>query len=740
MGFPMPSLLTPLDHLLAEAVQSFPAARGTDGAADAFHGLHVPAAEVERLLARSEGSAGATQGRPNGKSQPGIFARLLSTPKPAAERPAVDLAGDDPALGRLARAFGLSAFDLNVVVLALAVEVDLKYERVFGYLQDDLTRRRPTVDLALALLGGDADDRLANRAAFDADAALLRHNLVALFPDPHDVEPSLLNHYLKLDDRVVDHILGEVSIDARIRTAVKLVEPAVAWPELGIDDDTKDRLALLALGQHARAGEGGPSSLVIQLHGPDGAGKRAVAEALCHCAETWLLVIGLADLLRVDLPPETAIRLAFREAVLLQTPLYLDGLDALLADDDRARAALRVLIEQLEQISGVTFLAGRSAWAPSGALRAKPIVSIAVSVPGYAARDALWREELGDIEAPGVDSDVDVGHLAGQFRFGAAQIRDAVATARNRALWRDPASGRVAMDDLLAAGRMHSHHKLGTIATHIQPVYGWDDIVLPADQLRQLREICHAVRYRAKVYTDWGFDRKLARGKGVNALFAGPSGTGKTMAAEIIARDLGLDLFKIDLSSVVSKYIGETEKNLERIFREAQTSNAILFFDEADALFGKRSEVKDAHDRYANIEISYLLQRMEEYDGVVILATNLKKNLDDAFVRRLQYTVDFPFPEEADRLRIWRKIWPDAMPRDGDMDLAFAARQFRLTGGNIKNVAVAAAFLGAAEGDTVRMAHLIHATRREYQKMGKLCTEVEFGPYMHVLEAEGGGA
>lgn len=731
-------LLAPLDHLLAEAVQSFPAARDSDGAADAFQGLHVPAGEVERLLARSSGARAA--GRPNGSAQPGLFARLLSTSKPAAPRPAVDLASDNPALARLARAFGLSPFDVNVVVLALAVEVDLKYERVFGYLQDDLTRRRPTVDLALSLLGGDADDHLANRAAFDADAALLRHNLVAIVPDPHDVEPSLLNHYLKLDDRIVDHVLGEVSIDARIRTAVKLVEPAVAWPELGIDDATKDRLAMLALGQHTRAVEGGPPSLVIQLHGPDGAGKRAVAEALCHSAETWMLVVSLADLLRADLPPETAIRLAFREAVLLQTPLYLDGLDALLADDDRARAALRVLIEQLEQISGVTFLAGRSAWAPSGALRAKPIVSIAVSVPGYAARDALWREELGDIEAPGVDSDVDVGHLAGQFRFGAAQIRDAVATARNRALWRDPASGRVAMDDLLAAGRMHSHHKLGTIATHIQPVYGWDDIVLPADQLRQLREICHAVRYRAKVYTDWGFDRKLARGKGVNALFAGPSGTGKTMAAEIIARDLGLDLFKIDLSSVVSKYIGETEKNLERIFREAQTSNAILFFDEADALFGKRSEVKDAHDRYANIEISYLLQRMEEYDGVVILATNVKKNLDDAFVRRLQYTVDFPFPEEADRLRIWRKIWPDAMPRDGDMDLAFAARQFRLTGGNIKNVAVAAAFLGAAEGDTVRMAHLIHATRREYQKMGKLCTEVEFGPYMHVLEAEGGGA
>jgi SpoVK/Ycf46/Vps4 family AAA+-type ATPase len=231
--------------------------------------------------------------------------------------------------------------------------------------------------------------------------------------------------------------------------------------------------------------------------------------------------------------------------------------------------------------------------------------------------------------------------------------------------------------------------------------------------------------HQQRVLGTWGFDRKLSQGKGVNVLFAGPSGTGKTMAAEIIANELGLDLYKIDLSGIVSKYIGETEKNLDRIFRAAENANAILFFDEADALFGKRSEVRDSHDRYANLEISYLLQKMEAYAGIAILATNLRQNLDDAFVRRLAFTVHFPFPDETSRRRVWAGIWPAETPLAADVDLAFLARQFKLSGGNIKNIALAAAFLAAEDGGRVTMAHLLQATRREYQKLGKVLSDTE---------------
>ena len=257
---------------------------------------------------------------------------------------------------------------------------------------------------------------------------------------------------------------------------------------------------------------------------------------------------------------------------------------------------------------------------------------------------------------------------------------------------------------------------------------------MPEDQKEQLREICGYFMNMSVVYEEWGFQRKTSLGKGLNILFAGPSGTGKTMASEIMAGELGLDIYKIDLSSIVSKYIGETEKNLDRIFQEAQDSNAILFFDEADAVFGKRSEVRDAHDRYANIEVSYLLQKMEEYQGIVILATNFRKNIDDAFVRRLHFAVEFPFPEEKYRLQIWQRVSPVEAPQSDSLNLHFLARQFKLSGGNIKNIAVASAFLAAQDEAPIGMDQIVRAAKREYQKMGKLVLESDFGAYFDLVK------
>jgi SpoVK/Ycf46/Vps4 family AAA+-type ATPase len=296
-------------------------------------------------------------------------------------------------------------------------------------------------------------------------------------------------------------------------------------------------------------------------------------------------------------------------------------------------------------------------------------------------------------------------------------------------------NGSLTVEDLYATARAQTGHELAVLTRKIEPIYYWNDIVLPDDTLNQLYEICQRVVCRHQVLRKWGFDRKLSLGKGVNALFAGPSGTGKTMAAEIIANELRLDLYKIDLSGVVSKYIGETEKNLDRIFYAAENANAILLFDEADALFGKRSEVRDSHDRYANIEISYLLQKMEEYEGIAILATNLRQNLDDSFVRRLAFTVHFPFPDEASRRCIWAGIWPEQTPVGADVDRDFLAHQFKLSGGNIKNIALAAAFLAAGDGGIVGMPHLIRATQREYQKMGKALSEADLGHHQPEVKA-----
>ncbi len=335
----------------------------------------------------------------------------------------------------------------------------------------------------------------------------------------------------------------------------------------------------------------------------------------------------------------------------------------------------------------------------------------------YPQRRLLWEHFLGEAELP---EPVDLTALAGQFQLTTGQIRDAVASARD---WARQSGEALSNAALFAAARLYSNPRLSSLARKLQPRFGWDDIVLPSDQRSLLHELINTVRQRPRVLDEWGVGLKLASSRGVTVLFAGPPGTGKTMAAEVISGELGLDLYKIDLSTVVSKYIGETEKNLERIFNEAETSNAILFFDEADSLFGKRSEVRDSHDRYANIEISYLLQRMEAYDGVTILATNLRSNLDEAFTRRLQFAVDFPFPEEADRLRIWNTLFPADVPRASDVDLALLARRFKLAGGNIRNIIVSAAYLAAADGGMVGMGHLLHGTRRELQKMGRLVSE-----------------
>jgi SpoVK/Ycf46/Vps4 family AAA+-type ATPase len=330
--------------------------------------------------------------------------------------------------------------------------------------------------------------------------------------------------------------------------------------------------------------------------------------------------------------------------------------------------------------------------------------------------------------------DDEIAALAKTYPLSMGQIADATvagfahATMRLAANAADlPLDDTPTVADLRAAARVRTGGELAQLARKIVPRYRWEDLVLPDDVSAQLHEICGRAAAREHVLEDWGFARKLARGCGVNALFAGPSGTGKTMAAEVIAGALGLDLYAIDLAGVVSKYIGETEKNLARIFRAAESAGAVLLFDEADALFGKRSEVKDSHDRYANIEVSYLLQQIEQYPGVAILATNLRHHLDEALTRRLAFVVHFPFPEEAERHRIWQTLWPTATPLDPGIDLGFMARQFKLSGGNIKNIALAAAYLAASNGGVVTMAHLRHATRREYQKLGKALTPAELG-------------
>jgi hypothetical protein len=343
-----------------------------------------------------------------------------------------------------------------------------------------------------------------------------------------------------------------------------------------------------------------------------------------------------------------------------------------------------------------------------------------------AARAELWRAELGDRLAPGTDPTGATAH----FLLGPGQIRAAARAATMAAL----ADGApVGVEHLRAGARSQNAAGLQRLARRIEPAVGWDDLVLPPAVLSQLRELATRARYRDRVLDEWRMRPGGARGRGVTGLFAGDSGTGKTMSAEVIAASLGLDLYTVNLATVVDKYVGETEKNLERIFSEAAGINGVLLFDEADAIFGKRSEVRDAHDRYANIESAYLLQRMETFDGIAVLATNLRANVDEAFTRRLDVIVDFPLPDEEHRLRLWDRCLGPLLPRSDDLDLEFLAARFELAGGHIRSAAVTAAYLAAEAGHALSMVDLVGAVAREYRKLGRLCLEREFGPYLPMV-------
>jgi SpoVK/Ycf46/Vps4 family AAA+-type ATPase len=352
------------------------------------------------------------------------------------------------------------------------------------------------------------------------------------------------------------------------------------------------------------------------------------------------------------------------------------------------------------------------------------MLTVHVSRPDASSQSVHWKQALG-ASANSLGGEID--SIVEQFDLGPMGIARTVARAESQAtLFADRAKAP-SIEDLWQACRHQASGHLEELAEKIEPCYDWDDIVVPSKVLRQLREITSQVAHRHLVYQGWGFGKKLNRGRGISALFSGASGVGKTMAAEVMARHLNLDLYRIDLAGVVSKYIGETEKNLRRVFDAAERSGAILFFDEADALFGKRSEVKDSHDRYANIEVNYLLQRMEDYRGLAILATNMKSALDSAFMRRLRFIVDFPFPDAAQRKTIWQKVFPSAAALDG-LDFGVLSR-LEIPGGNIRNIAVNAAFLAAGEGCSISMPHVMRAAHREYTKVDRLIMDAEFGPY-----------
>jgi SpoVK/Ycf46/Vps4 family AAA+-type ATPase len=689
---------------------------------DGMRGLYIPDTQVDELLSQPVHHWHLLF---RGDEPKGVQAVTVAIEGLREEHAQREATSPGLPLARLSALFDLHADERQVLLIGVAPELDQRYETLYAYVQNDVTKKHATVDLALKLLYESFDERVAHHSLFDSDASLLHHHLVRLFDDPQDREPTLLTRYLKADRRIVDFLLDKATIDQRLLPFTRRVDPVSRPGDLMLPEELRSHLLqVIELLKKERA--------IVFLHGPYGVGKQAVAEAMCSALERPLLVADMSQVFQGGSDFATTAALLRREAILHGAALYLAHFEALLADE--AAKSQQAVLSALSQPAFPVFLGSEIAWHPASTLPQTHFIDVELLVPEFPLRLQLWKRALGDQQLEGI-SDEDIAILANQFVLSGRQIQDAVNEAHTRAALRsgEQEHAGLSKDDFYSGARTLSNQGLSQLSQKVELVYTWNDIVLPARAMQQLHEVCASVKYRHIVFSQWGFERKLALGKGLNVLFSGPSGTGKTMAASIVAHELGRDLYKIDLSYVVSKYIGETEKNLSRIFREAQMSNAILFFDEADALFGKRSEVKDAHDRYANIEVAYLLQKMEEYTGIAILATNLSKNLDEAFARRMQHTIEFPFPDAVFRERIWRGMFPDRAPLAGNVDFGFLASQFELSGGNIRNVALAGALMAAEEGGDIRMEHLIVATARELQKMGKMPSLSNFREYYDLM-------
>ncbi|MBT2421938.1 ATP-binding protein [Streptomyces sp. ISL-22] len=702
-----------------------PDAAGTSGATGAERGRDGRAtltAEIGRVLARVDAHAArarhaARTARPataetqaetaapehardtgaalgDSAVRPGRPDDAGSTPRPPADptpAPATAVAAPSPTtapLDALVTCFGLTSFERDLILLTAADELDPTTAARCAAACGDPQRAHPTFSLALAALAE------PHWSALTPVAPLRRWRIVEL-----DDESRLTTSRLRLDERILHFLLGSPYLDARLHGRLRRTPVPEQLPP-------SYDLAAGRVAEGWTTGASPDAPLLVEVTGGDLRSRADIVAAAAARSGLGLYAMGAEDIPADPAERDRLARLWQREAILLPAALLVE-----VGELDRDQRA-----------ATEAFLAGAAVpvvVSSEDPLRSDRPHGVRVAVPRLDDEEQveLWAQAF----QPVADlDDQELRSLVAQFQLPPHVIRSAAATVRRRLPYEDDLD---AAELAWRAGLEEARIGMDELGRRIEPQAGWDDLVLHERQTGVLREIVAHVRQRATVHQEWGFAGTLRRGLGVTALFAGGSGTGKTLAAEVMAKELGLDLFIVDLSQVVSKYIGETEKNLRRVFDAAERGGALLLFDEADALFGKRSEVKDSHDRYANLEVSYLLMRMEAYRGLAILTTNMKKALDTAFLRRIRFVVDFPFPAEHERAEIWRRVLPSRAPLKGiDPDLL---AQLTVAGGSIRNIALSGAFLAAEEGDRLQMRHMLAAARTEYQKLERSLTPGE---------------
>ncbi|HEY5933168.1 MAG TPA: ATP-binding protein [Kofleriaceae bacterium] len=569
--------------------------------------------------------------------------------------------------------------EMHVLVLAAIPGLDVT---LGDQLFEQIASSAPTVQELITILSFSMEDEGVLLAAFAPDAPLRALGLVTLGAERN----SLLHRTVQVDDRMVAFLRGDDTLDPALRDVAAL---EIAAPTT-VDDQTVESLRALI---------GTPGPILVDGHAR--VGKTATVVAAIASVGRRALV-GNMELVLAEPEPAAVLYRLRREALLLDATLVLRC-----ADLELAPAMSRRLVAYAQDSRAILTLRNAEAMAREllGPRR------VTVPMPSVLEQQRIWRQSLASANLPATT-------VWTRYPLPPGDIVQAAAAARAQC---EVEQRPITDADLLAAARARLCHRLGDVADIVSTTLSWDDLVLREETATRVHEIVAAVKHRDQVMDDWGFSTKLPYGRALSALFSGPPGTGKTMVASLIGKELGLEIFRVDLSKVVSKYVGETEKNLGRVFEEASRSRAVILFDEADSLFAKRTEVKSSNDRYANLEVNFLLQRLESHDGIVILTTNAASSIDTAFLRRIRYRVEFPEPDEHERKRLWQAMLPRSAPVAKDVDFAELGRRYRLTGGHIKNAVVRAAYMTAAEGKPqITQEALVRAAMLEWTELGNL--------------------
>ena len=631
-------------------------------------------------------------------------------------------------LEELVERFQLDRFERDVLLLGLAPSLELRFGRYYGILGDNPIRGELNVDVALSLLTTRTATRIRHRRYFSQDAPLLQHHLISL--DRHRVEmgDSFLSLAIRLPQRILGWLLGEDNLDESMQGFANLMEPDVGFEQVVLPpatlgsvramvhhhDEYLDTLTEWKLDERITYGRG----VVLLFVGAPGTGKTMTAKAVAHELGKRLLLVDPQQVFDLKRPVEDNLSELFREARLQNAVVFFDECEGLLGRRTTGNPQVSLILSAIEHFDGIIILSTNQPHLLDEALDRRVLFRVLFESPSAALRKRIWQVHLP--ETVPCSQDVDLDLLARQYDFSGGYIKNAVLVAINRALTRSERPPVIHHEDLDIAARSQLRARLSEFAEQHLTKLRLTDLILPKETEDQIGEILNAARSRSIVFQDWGFGQKLNKGKGLSALFDGEPGTGKTLCAEILAAELGLTLYRINVANVVSKYVGETEKNLTRIFQEADQSHCLLLFDEADALFSQRTEVKSVHDKYANMEINVLLQLMERFEGLVILTTNLKKSIDKAFERRLSFKVNFPFPEAEIREQIWQHLIPNDAPLQDDIDYWAMGRGFELSGGSIKNAIIRAAYRAAGQARVISMNDLVEAAKYECAAAGKL--------------------